>query len=65
MKVKVIKANKPTYWYSLRIGEIFEVEDEPITRPHLPSPRYLLKRDCVLALDVDDVVILDREFVFR
>ena len=29
MKVKIIKANKLSYWYSNQIGSIFEVYDKP------------------------------------
>lgn len=26
MNVKIIKSNKPTYWYASRIGEVFKVK---------------------------------------
>jgi hypothetical protein len=28
MKVRIIKASKPTYWYAGRIGETFEIRDK-------------------------------------
>jgi len=64
MKVKVVKASKPTYWYSDSIGEIFEVRKKSIMMS-FGTRRYVLENDGCLALDVDDVKIVIKEFVFR
>ena len=52
MKVKIVKASKPTYWYAWHIGETFEVQDISGYRSYtvINNPKYkvhcISKRDC-------------------
>ena len=47
MKVKIVKASNNTYWYSDRIGEIYEVENCSGHRFQLKgNPLTILKEDC-------------------
>ena len=51
MKVKIVKCSLSTYWYSDKIGKIYEVESEDETDymvlpRHLHCNKLLLKKDC-------------------
>jgi len=52
MKVKIVKASKPTYWYAWHIGETFEVQDISGYRSYtvINNPKFtnhcIDKRDC-------------------
>ncbi len=52
-KVKIIKAEKATYWYADRIGEIFEVID-------LCSNDYTVSNDLGSFIDKSDCVVLPK-----
>lgn len=52
MKVKIVKASKPAYWYANNIGETFEVDDiagcygyNVINNPNF-THHYIQQRDC-------------------
>ena len=52
MKVKIVKASQPTYWYANNIGETFEVDDiagcygyNVINNPNF-THHYIQQRDC-------------------
>lgn len=57
MKVKVIKASLPTYWYADKIGEVFEVEEYRI------NGGYFLVGEPWFWLNKDDVIVMDKEIV--
>ena len=48
MKVKIIKSEKPSYWYANKIGEVFEVVDYSYSNDYrtLEKGYYILKSDC-------------------
>ena len=47
MKVKIIKSEKPTYWYADKIGQTFEVKDYNNTDYRkVGSGYYISKSDC-------------------
>lgn len=62
MRVKVIRATRHGYWYSNKIGEMFEVNDKPIITSY-GILRYKLKKDSRFLLDAEDVEKM--EFIFR
>jgi len=56
MKVKVIKSSKNTYWYSDKIGRVFEVYEKIWKK--MDGLKYRLKEEPICLLDVDDVEII-------
>ena len=47
MKIKIIKSEKPSYWYAGKIGQIFEVEECNIYNYRIvESDYYISKSDC-------------------
>lgn len=63
MKVKVIKANLPTYWYAERVGEVFEVVDVS-SNTLCPELGFVFKstdEQTQRYFDLDDVEIVKEE----
>jgi hypothetical protein len=58
MKVKVIKATLPTYWYADKIGEIYNVYDGPIEI--LGSMAYVTDGEGSV-VNADDVDVIEGE----
>jgi hypothetical protein len=52
MKVKIIKASKPTYWYANKIGCVFEVK-EVIWRG---KKEYRLIKDNSYIIHIEDTI---------
>lgn len=51
MRVRIISAGKPSYWYACKIGKVFTVKDYGIWSYICTSPKYryhiIDKSDCV------------------
>lgn len=63
MKVKIIKAGKPIYWYSDKVGMIYDVKEDAIFssyectgEPNGTNP------NCIRCIDVDDCVVIDDNY---
>ena len=48
MKVKIIKSEKPSYWYANKIGEVFEVDENFNSSNYrvMLKWNYISKSDC-------------------
>lgn len=63
MKIKIIKADKPTFWYAADVEATFDVVDRG-GKDYILSEDYLLGEDCPWRLiQKSDCVVLntDRE----
>lgn len=53
MRVRIVKASQPSYWYADRVGQVYETDG--LTRD---KTNYRIKGDGIRLLGVEDCVVL-------